>query len=953
MALISLIIATTAVYTALDFATYLTGTRKALFGNDETLLHWAGSIALGISIWAMAFVGMLAYRVNIPLNFDPTLTAASLLFGILASYVIFEMAKGPQPSLGELFGRVVMLGLLLAIMQVCISEGMLHPFGARYHAFPFLIAVFVEGGAAVASSYMMRRLAARVQSGGNLLRASLSFFMALMVCLCSYMGVLVVTADITTKPSPLQETAAVGFSLTVTSVLAVVLGISLLIGRRFRAGTGEVASSDVLRTVRTFGGIGLAVVSGMVITLFAASFARQVDMRHAHADFAEVAESLHTQFMVHVENMERDDPEEVSEKALLDEGEEFARDVVERMIHFSLAKQQNFTGGDFVYISPVQVKAGTYWMRIEPLGGPPNSNWAYIAVFLMGMTFTAMVCAYLYVLSEQKVHEAMTARRIREARAAEERAVRVTRMAHNAKNDFLSTMSHEIRTPMNGIFGMLDLLLKTKLNAEQEEFAQTAMKSAETLQALLTDILDYSKLEQGNIRMETGEFNLRNVMEEIVESFSGIADKKGLSLVLSCQPDMPRRIIGDVGRVRQILINLVENAIKFSHKGTVTVKATRAGETAGSVSIRFVVRDQGIGISPDAQKKIFERFQQGDSSSTREFEGAGLGLALCKRLVEMMGGTIHVMSEMAKGSEFSFMLTFEKAGVAASHGTLTPGCLSGCRILIVDADAQRTHVIRETAEYWGAACTSSSTFTEALTLMRDPTAGYHIIFIYTQLPEFSVQQFMDVVGQLKGERPALVAGIVGRATAEVKKLSEAGFNGVLEMPVKASLMERMFYTLYVARPKQMLTEETLRSPAETAQQVEFSTAGARILIAEDDITNQKVAMKLVSRIGGESMVANNGLEALEVLKKETFDLILMDMRMPFMDGIEVTQKFREWEKQNRLSRTPVIAFTANVSAEDRKNCLNAGMDDFLSKPILLEKFQACVTKWLQKSDSGR
>jgi two-component system sensor histidine kinase/response regulator len=547
----------------------------------------------------------------------------------------------------------------------------------------------------------------------------------------------------------------------------------------------------------------------------------------------------------------------------------------------------------------------------------------------------------------------MVADKINELVEARETALEASRV----KSQFLANMSHEIRTPMNGVLAMAQLLLRATLEPKQQECAQTIYRSAEHLLNVINDILDFSKIEAGEMRLEKADFDLDSCVESVIEMIAHLAEEKGIELNILVDSSVPRKLVGDSGRLKQVLLNLAGNAIKFTDRGQVLVhisvkQGNRLVDGKPEARLLFSVRDTGIGISAEGQTKLFQSFSQVDDSPTRPYGGTGLGLAICKQLVDMMGGEIGVRSLLGSGSTFWFTVPLEKQLQVEAHDPE----LAGKKLLVVSGSALRRAAVRSLAQSWGAHCDEAETAAEALSWLNKAEGGisqnsgereksWDVVLVDLQMPELDAEEFAIKVRSTSAVG-SLIAMTALREQPKAEALCSLGFSGYLIEPVRPSrLLEAMLAPIKGTGESGTLeAANTCTLPAVNSQYViPNSPSSLRILLAEDHPINQQVLVEQLAVLGYQADCVVNGQQALDLLAEKSYDLVLMDCQMPVLDGYKTAQKLREIEGSDR--HTFVMALTAHAMPGEREKCLAAGMDDYLSKPVDLDALAAALKKY--------
>ncbi|MEB2338598.1 MAG: response regulator [Nitrospirales bacterium] len=576
-----------------------------------------------------------------------------------------------------------------------------------------------------------------------------------------------------------------------------------------------------------------------------------------------------------------------------------------------------------------------------------------------------LVRAYAIDLSAvHGTHRALneTADRLRESNLQLHAALEQAQAATRAKATFLATITHELRTPMNGVIGMASLLLDTPLTDEQRSFVQTIQQCGETQLCLINDVLECSKIEAGKLELENLDFQLRTIVEDILLQFAERAESKGLELTGLVQAPVPNALRGDPARLRQVLTNFVGNAIKFTDRGEITLQACLETESPTTVTIKFEVTDSGIGISEDVQARLFQPFTQADSSTTRKYGGTGLGLSISKQLVELMGGTVGLRSRPDKGTTFWCTATFQKQPEAQPAILPSPE-LSGRRVLIVDDNPASLTVLHHLLSGWGMHDGQARNGEEALGMVSQAAAQgapYDLAIVDLMMPELNGLQLAQALkARPEGQSMRLVILTSLTRPSHAEQVRRANCDAHLAKPVRhdplQNCLRRVLGTMPSLEPGLNRTTAAPVSPSQapTLATPPVSTTRPRVLVAEDNAVNQKLAVRMLERLGYQPDVVSNGQEALTALDRGGYTAVIMDCQMPVMDGYEATRRIRKREQEGGIpeasARVPIIALTANAMQGDAERCKAAGMDDYLTKPVKTQDLGRVLQRWIPSS----
>lgn len=871
---LSVLIAIVASYAGLDLAGRVTAARN----RARVLWLIGGATAMGIGIWSMHYIGMLAYKLPVPVLYDWPTVIVSLIAAIFASGTALLFASRNQLGvLSTSIGGLIM-GSGIAAMHYMGMEAMRLPAMCIYS--PGLVSLSIIFAVSISPIALWLTFQLRQEARAIAWRRFTSaVLMGSAIPIMHYTGMAAVTYV------PMATQINLSHSVKISEVgIAAIVTVTLMV-------------------------LGLTILTSLVDRRFSAQSLQLSRSEERYRQLVESAQVILWQRSV--ENASFTFINKEAETALGYSVEEWLRDPDFLLNHVHTEDRALVAS---VCEASVQ-NSGTRPIEHRILGKDGRTIWMRTSVRV--------------VESEEKKTELVGVMTdITERKQAQESAEAASR----AKSGFLASMSHEIRTPMNGVIGMTELVLDTELTFEQRDCLLTVKASAESLLAIINDILDFSKIEAGKLELDPLPFPLHDCIEETMKSLSLAAHEKSLELLCHIHPAVPPYIIGDPVRLRQILTNLVGNAIKFTRHGQVELEAFLLNQSNAQLELLFTVRDTGIGIEAGKQHLIFEAFSQADSSTTRRFGGTGLGLTISSRLVDAMGGKITVESVPGHGSEFKFTILAE---VSAALPILPADevSLEGISVLIVDDNLTNRRILTEIVGMWRMNPKQAASAEEALTLLRHASRIgkiFDLVVTDVQMPEMDG---FELVKQIK-RAPSLAESVIlmitsGENRGDLQRCRELGVSTYLLKPVRRAEL-RMAITRAIQTQNSVPDLSGEMSPSNPANK--YHPVQLHILLAEDNSVNQRLAARILQKAGHRVTTVNDGQAAIAALQSTTFDVILMDVQMPEMDGFETTKAIRKQELGTG-TRVPIIAMTAHAMSGDRDRCLAAGMDDYISKPI--------------------
>jgi two-component system, sensor histidine kinase and response regulator len=895
---LSVLIAVLASYAALDLAGRVTSAR----GRLKRLWLGGGATAMGLGIWSMHYVGMLAFRLPVSVKYDWPTVLLSLAAAIVASAVaLYVTSRETMGALSVVAGSLVMGGGIAAMHYIGMSAMRL---AAMCNYSAVLVTVSIVLAVVISLLALVLTFRFRSDARSALQKLLTAAVMGSAIPVMHYTGM----AAARFVPAP-QIIGDLTHSLNITSlgltciilVTFMVLGLTILtslVDRRFSAQALELAESERL--------------------------SRQILETSFDPFIAMDGEGTITDWNAQAESVFGWPKRDVL-------GTRFAQLVLGEKSS-SLFEQRTSE-----ILSTSSSAATAIRFEIAAFRRDGTELPVEVTISATGNGDARRLAAFVRDLTERKRAE----KALLDAKETAE-------AANHAKSTFLATMSHEIRTPMNGILGMTELVLDTDLSEEQRENLGLVRVSAESLLSIINDILDFSKIEAGKLEVESIPFDLREMVGETMKAMGIRAHQKGLELVYDVSSDVNGALLGDPGRIRQVVINLVGNSVKFTERGEVFVKISQDSQEGDHAYLHFQVKDTGIGIAPDKQDKIFEAFSQADGSMARKYGGTGLGLAICTRLIEMMGGRIWLESELGKGSTFHFTLRLGIQKNSVKPGTaLQPEQLRDVHVLVVDDNYTNRRVLSAMLTGWGMRPTAVEGGRAALQALDvAKTIGHPFPLVLLVDGQIAEMDGFTLAGMIKKD-PELAGTAIMMLTSaghrgDAARCRELGISAYLVKPTRQSEVLEAICGILRTEPgpqRALVTQHSLRE----------ARSRLRVLLAEDNKVNQTLAVRLLEKQGYSVSVAANGREALTVLALQEFDLILMDVQMPEMDGLETTKAIREMEKTSG-KHVPIIAMTAHALKGDEQKCLSAGMDGYVSKPIRTGELFSAIEEAVRPRD---
>ena len=886
---LSIVIAMCASYVALDFA----GRTTIASGRMRGFWVAGGALAMGLGIWSMHYIGMLAFRLPVPVLYHLPTVLLSMVPAVLASGIALRLVSRDRLGAMAAVGGSIVMGVAIASMHYIGMEAMRFPGMCDWNVGIVALSVVIAIVVSMVALWLAFRLRSETRELAPLKLGSAAI-MGVAVAAMHYTGM--AAATFTSGPPPEDISSAVSISTlgiaSITIVTFMIFALALIastVDRRLSAQALQLRSSEEryrLLFQRSLAGVYRSSVDG-----------RLLDCNDAYSRIFGFSSR---------------------EECLAAKVTEVYADPSQRGAFLeTLVRQRQLP--DFE-TALKRRDGGTVWVLenatlLTGQGGAPE-----------------LIEGTLIDITQRKDME-----------AAMHKAKDAAESANRAKSEFLANMSHEIRTPMNGIIGMTELALDTELTREQREYLEVVRGSAESLLSLINDILDFSKIEARKLDIDRIDFDLTYALEETVRPIAPCAHQKGLELAYEIAPGVPNVLTGDPARLRQIVVNLLGNAVKFTEAGEVFLRVTTESREGSSVVLRFTVMDTGIGIPPEKQSRIFDAFTQADTSTTRRFGGTGLGLSIASQLVELMGGRIGVESTVGQGSRFQFTLPFTTSSEAApkpEHRKLAD--VRGTAVLVVDDNATNRRILEGILTNWGMKPTVVDGGRAALAALESAQqAGrpFSLVLLDFQMPEMDG---FELAARIKGRQDLAKATIMMLSSmgqrGDALRCKELGVAAYLTKPVRQSVLLDAVLSVLGAHGG-----EARPIPLVTRHSVTEARGPLRVLVAEDNAVNSHLVKSILTKLGHAVVHVEDGLQAVAAVRERAFDLVLMDLQMPVMDGFEATAAIRDLERTTGR-HLPIVALTAHAMKGDRDACLAAGMDAYISKPIRTDELTAVISQ---------
>jgi PAS domain S-box-containing protein len=918
LVILSFLVASLGGFAALEVVERLASSR-----TRRGRLQWlaAGAVAMGAGIWSMHFIGMLAFALPVPVSYDLTLTLVSMLPAVFASAMALHFMDRARIDWRRLNAGGLLMAVGIGGMHYTGMEAMRADAMMRYDPMLFVLSLVVAHLLATQALHIkfvpgavtfspLRKAGSAAVMGGAVALMHYTAMQAAEFHAGGRMGVPTVTFE------PLWMAVAIA---VVTLVIIAVAIVATLVDRRMSGLAGSLVRSEELsRLILESAGEGI--------------FGTDADGRLTFVNPA-AARMLGSE----TDALLGRPVSEIWSPAAGADGDVSVRG------HALLATLAD---------GSTRATETERWRTRDGLEFPVAAT---VTALRDNGTITGAVVTFSDITARLETERALV-------RASEE-----AQAGARAKSEFLANMSHEIRTPLNGVIGMTGVLLGTPLSVEQREFAETIRSSADHLLGVVNDILDFSRIESGRLTIELVSFDLGAAIGETAELLAPRAEEKGIELIVRIAPDTPRRVLGDSGRVRQVLLNLAGNAVKFTERGQVLIDVALREADAGEAVVRFRVEDTGIGIEPARLSQVFERFTQADASTTRQYGGAGLGLAISKQLVELMGGSLGATSTPGQGSVFWFDLPLAVDAAGGVDVTASEADLADVRVLIVDDNAVNRRVLHEQVAAWRMRNGSVASGAEALqTLAAAREAGdpYRVAILDHQMPGMDGLQLARAI-RTDGRFADLMLVLLTSSGQRKDALgaAEVGFAAYLTKPARPSVLLDAIASAWARQGAGMPRPEPISEvsagvlaavtpvPSSAPAMPRGRWHGSRVLVAEDNRVNQKVAIALLARLGCQVDIAATGREAVQRVFAEPYDLVFMDCEMPDMDGYAATREIRR--REGAGERRPIVAMTAHVLPGDRERCLAAGMDDYITKPVRPQDLDQMLSAWIRPPSTRR